>query len=300
MDASARLRKIDEVIAATFSGRLPDDDAGRRLLRVVADHMISEADGRLRAVEFAVAHADFDTKEVLRIINEATADQRRWAEADFELELVAIAPVILNGVKRVEKRRDPVKARLPAATAKNPKSKGKHRSKKLFLKDGIVPVGAMTWDDSREKGRLLWEWLRAAFARFPRDGCTSKVAAILQNLLNFDRRRGGYAFPSNVALSELASLPINAVELAMTKLSEAGFIIRTHTFTHDGEPERRVWPALPAPYQPRIIGGSDDDGEPRIIGGSDEGNQPSKMKGRPTPNNIGKRPLKIVGGISEE
>lgn len=312
-DSERRFTDVDREVQRRIGRKLPDTEQGRRALRLALAHLAPLTEGRRRALEYSFGRADWcKPSEALKLIDAALREPRTWTDNEIVHELRADempAPTAdASEIEPTAKRRlaDDYAAALqrgepgkgaPPKTA-NRREPPNLRSRKRFLKEGVVPEGAMSWDDSKEKGRRLYEWLRAVFAHFPGEGRVAKVAAILQNLFNFDQRRGGYAFVSNAGLAELATVPIDKVELTMTKLAEAGFIIRTHTFTRTGEPERHTWPALPKSGEPAKTAGWKTIDQPAKTAGSERSEYPADTAGGATRQNGRKLPAKTAGGIS--
>jgi len=253
----ARFKEVSALVCRVIGRRdLPDDQIGRKAARVLIDHLVAPGIQRVEAIQFMVERAGWLTAQELNgLMIDATTEPRRWSDDEIRVHL--------NVVDRAGRPRVAAAAVIDRPAAKKPNL----RSRKRFLKDGDVPEGVFRWADPKEKGARLYDWLKQVFAAFPGEARVPKVASILQNLWNFDKRRGGYSWVTNKKLAALTSTPVAKIELAMAKMATAGFIVRSHTFTREGL-ERRTWPAFPATREPAVLEGSRTKDEPAVLEGS--------------------------------
>jgi hypothetical protein len=124
--------------------------------------------------------------------------------------------------------------------------------KRIIIKDGETPEGALVWSDPATKARALHNWRRGIMRRWSGQARALRIAWALE----WKFANEGYAFPSDQHLAQETGLPLNKAQQALTDLERGRAIIRVHLRASNGNLARRIYPALAvAELAPPKLGG---------------------------------------------
>ena len=110
--------------------------------------------------------------------------------------------------------------------------------KRRFIGEREIPNDALTWRNAYQRSERMFAWRCAFMARFTSNARILRIAWLLDCLF----LKHGYAYATDLYISNKLGIQINNVQAALTEMEQAGAIIRASVFI-GGKPQRRIWPS---------------------------------------------------------